>query len=73
MSICKKLLTELKLPILTSGITPEAVIQASKNDKKMEDGKVKFILLKDCGMAYIDRTVTEIEMKRALASILEET
>lgn len=69
----EKMLLDLELLITTSGITPEAVIQASKNDKKMEDGKVKFILLHGCGEACIDRTVTEAEMKTALDSILEES
>lgn len=65
------MLTALHMPVLARGITAEAVIEASKNDKKMVQGKVKFILLDGCGKAFIDRTVTDDEMKAALESILE--
>ena len=40
-----------------------------KNDKKMEAGVIRFILLDRVGHAYIDRTVTKDEMERALATI----
>ena len=39
--------------------------------KKMDGGKIKFILLKNIGQAYIDRQVTEEEMKRGLSMVLE--
>ncbi len=65
------MLTELNLPVSVQGIAAEDVIEASKNDKKMEQGKVKFILLNGCGEAFIDRTVSADEMKKALNSILE--
>ena len=45
------------------------MIAATKNDKKMEAGVIKFILLDRVGHAYIDRTVTKEEMERALAAI----
>ena len=52
-----------------SGVDPAQVIAATKNDKKMEAGVIKFILLDRVGHAYIDRTVTKEEMERALAAI----
>ena len=52
-----------------TGLDPEEVIAATKNDKKMEAGVIKFILLDRVGHAYIDRTVTKEEMERALAAI----
>lgn len=67
----KETLTELSMPTTVSGVTADAIIEASKNDKKMEQGKVKFILLNGCGKAFIDRTVTEQEIKAALNAILE--
>ena len=33
------------LPITFSGLTPEDILTATKLDKKMEQGKIKFILL----------------------------
>lgn len=68
----KKMLVSLDMPVKASGITAEAVIEASKNDKKMEQGKVKFILLNRCGEAFIDRTVTAEEMQTALKTVLED-
>lgn len=36
----------------------------------MEANQIKFILLKQIGNAYIDRTVTDDEMKRSLTDII---
>lgn len=52
-----------QLPVSVNGLTPEAVIAATKNDKKMEAGSVKFILLKETGEGYADKTVTDQEMR----------
>ena len=52
------------------GLSPDAVIRATKNDKKMDGGTVKFILLERIGDAYVDRTVTEEEMRLGLSFIL---
>ena len=57
------------MPVSVGGLTKEAVVAATKNDKKMEAGVIKFILLDRVGHAYIDRTVTKEEMERALAAI----
>ena len=45
-------------------------IAVSKNDKKMDAGKVKFILLKSVGDAYIDRDITDDQMRRALEGVI---
>ena len=68
----KGMLVSLNMPVKASGITAFDVIEASKNDKKMEQGKVKFILLNRCGEAFIDRTVTAEEMQTALKTVLED-
>lgn len=65
-----ELLEQFELPRTVTGISPEAVIRATKNDKKMDGGTVKFILLECVGDAYVDRTVTEEEMRRGLSYIL---
>ena len=49
-----------------SGVDPAQVIAATKNDKKMDSGKIKFILLHRIGEAFIDRTVTDEEMDACL-------
>ena len=47
----------------------EKVFEATFNDKKMEAGKIKFILLDGIGKAFIDREVSKIDMLEALNSI----
>lgn len=54
------------LPIFFKGISSEEVLQATKSDKKVVNGTVKFILLKKIGQAYIDTTVTDEEMMEAI-------
>ena len=54
-----------------SGVDPDQVIAATKNDKKMDGNTIKFILLKEIGTAYVDRQVTEEEMKLGLEAVLE--
>lgn len=54
------------LPISFDGLDSEAVVEATKKDKKMDAGKIRFILLKKLGRAYIDMTVTDQEMLDAV-------
>ncbi|MEG1780363.1 MAG: 3-dehydroquinate synthase [Clostridium sp.] len=65
----KRALQMFHIPDSVLGLSEEAVIEATKNDKKMESGVIKFILLKEIGTAYVDRTVTEDEMGQALEFI----
>lgn len=65
----KALMEYFSIPTCVSGLNTEEVIAATKNDKKMEAGVIKFVLLDRVGHAYIDRTVTKDEMERALATI----
>lgn len=57
-------------PVTVDGISVEDVIKVSKNDKKMDAGKIKFILLDRIGNAYIDKTVTDDEMRAALSKVI---
>lgn len=57
------------LPITVENIHPEEVVNLTKADKKMEGGRIKFILLKKIGKAVIDRTVTEEELLAAVKEI----
>lgn len=57
------------LPITVENIHPEEVVNLTKADKKMEGGRIKFILLKKIGKAVIDRTVTEEELLAAVKGI----
>lgn len=57
------------LPISVEGIDPQEILRLTKSDKKMESGKIKFILLKKIGKAVIDRTVTDEEILAAIQEI----
>ncbi len=57
------------LPITIEDIVPEEIVALTKSDKKMEDGKLKFVLLKKIGKAVIDNTVTEEDMLEAVKEI----
>lgn len=57
------------LPISIDSIDPEEILRLTKSDKKMENGQVKFILLKKVGKAVIDRTITDEEILDAIREI----
>ena len=57
------------LPTKVEGLNVNEIIKATKHDKKMEQGLIKFILLHEIGNAYVDKTVTEEEMKQGLEAI----
>ncbi len=57
-------------PSLPADISREELVQITKVDKKMENGAVKFILLKEIGEAEIVKTVTDDMMKEALCCLL---
>jgi len=68
-SICG-VLKSLHLPLNISGLTAEDIIKVSKNDKKMDAGKIRFVLLDGMGNAVIKNNVTDKEMSEALANII---
>ena len=57
------------LPISIEGINPEEILSFTKSDKKMENGKIKFVLLKKIGKAIIDKSVTDQEILDAINEI----
>lgn len=57
------------IPVTVSGLSWDAVYQATKSDKKMDSGSVKFILLKKIGEAYADRTLTEQEIQAGFDAV----
>ncbi len=64
------LLKAYRMPVSVSGIDPEQILEATKNDKKMDGGQIRFILLRAIGDAYIDCTVTADEIRRGLAAVI---
>ena len=57
------------LPISVDNIDPQEILRLTKSDKKMEAGKIKFVLLKKIGKAVIDTTVTDEEILAAINEI----
>lgn len=57
------------LPISVDGIDPQEILRLTKSDKKMESGKIKFVLLKKIGKAVVDKTVTDEEILAAIEEI----
>ncbi|MBR1758586.1 MAG: 3-dehydroquinate synthase [Lachnospiraceae bacterium] len=60
------------LPVNVSGLSSQEILSASKSDKKMDGGHVKFILLEEIGHAVIRRDVEDAELLSAIDSILVE-
>lgn len=65
------LLEEFNLPVSYSGLDESELIETILLDKKMESGKLKFILLKDIGNAVIDKTVSLKQLEKLMSSIKE--
>lgn len=57
------------LPISVDNIDLQEVLRLVKSDKKMEAGKIKFVLLKKIGKAVLDKSVTDEEILAALNEI----
>ena len=66
----RKMLRKYGFPTKVEGLDIFSILEVSKSDKKMENGVVKFILLKQLGDAIIDKTVTYDEMTQSLKEIL---
>lgn len=69
----EELLSNYKLPTRLPNdlsFSPEDVLAASKLDKKMEAGGIKFILLKEEGKAVIDKTVSDEEILYCLKEMM---
>ncbi len=58
------------LPISVEDIDKEAVLDITRSDKKADSDKIKFILLKKIGKAFVDDSVTRQEMDKALDEII---
>lgn len=65
-------LKAFSLPVFVSGVVVPDILKAAAKDKKMDAGKIKFVLLNEIGSAYIDLNVTDMEMKQACGFLLEK-
>ena len=58
------------LPLTVDSLKAEEILAATKKDKKMEAGHIKFILMDGIGKSFIDKTVTDMELLGAIREIL---
>ena len=70
VEMVKECFQKFELPVTVNGITEQDILAISKSDKKMEAGKIKFVLLKEVGNAYVDKTVTDEELLEAAKYII---
>lgn len=66
----EEVLTSYHLPVRTSGFDAQEILNATKSDKKMIGGKIKFTLLKSIGEAYSDLSLTDGELLEAIEYVL---
>lgn len=64
-------LQTLHLPVQIAGLQADEILCVSKNDKKMNAGQIRFILLERMGHAMMADDVTEQEMLHALESVIQ--
>ena len=59
------------LPVnISGGLTVDEIFETTRSDKKMEAGKIKFILLNSLGDAYIEYDLSESQIKNAINAII---
>lgn len=63
-------ISDFNLPVSTEGIEAEEVVKATLNDKKMDSGVIKFILIDGIGNGIIDRSLTGEQMIEAAETVL---
>lgn len=64
-------LSQFGLPVSASGLSAEDILSASKSDKKMISGKIKFILLRSVGDAYINPDLCDAQILSGISSVLK--
>ena len=66
----REVLSAFQLPICTDNLNAEDIVTATLNDKKMDSGIIKFIILTKIGNAQIDRNITKDMLLDAAQSII---
>ena len=66
----EKTISLFHLPTYVTGLKSEEVLNITKSDKKVESGKLKFILLSKIGNAIIDITITDSLLLEAINYVI---
>lgn len=62
----EQVLKSYGLPVRVGGLSAEDVLRTTKLDKKMEAGKIKFVLLNRIGEAFVTKDVEDEELLEAI-------
>ncbi len=63
-------LQHFAIPIRVGKIKADEIFSVSKSDKKMNAGKIKFVLLSSVGNAYVTSDLSQEQIRAGIASIL---
>ncbi|MBQ7676974.1 MAG: 3-dehydroquinate synthase, partial [Lachnospiraceae bacterium] len=58
--------------VALAGVKADDVLAATKSDKKMSGDRIRFILLKEIGYAYIAEDVTDEQLREAIAVVVTD-
>ena len=67
----ERLMAAVGLEARCRAMDQEEILQATRKDKKMDHGHVRFILLRQLGEAYIDHAVSDAQMLEGLRAIMQ--
>jgi 3-dehydroquinate synthase len=65
-----EVMNAFNIPVSVKGLMAHDIVGLTKNDKKMDSGTIRFILLEQIGKAYVDTSVTDADMSEGLLPIL---
>lgn len=68
----KETLVHFGLPVSVCHLSAEEILSVTKSDKKMSAGKIRFVLLKSIGSAYIHADISDAQILDGISSVLEE-
>lgn len=63
-------ITSFHLPTYVTGLSSDDVLDVTKSDKKVESGRLKFILLSKIGNAIIDTDITDARLLEAINYVI---
>lgn len=68
----RELIADYDLPLSAEGMSVDEVLAATKSDKKMSGGHIRFILLERIGKAVIDGQVTDEELREVIGEVVSQ-
>ncbi len=68
------LLRDFHLPVQLEGysFTPEEILQATKSDKKMQAGRIRFVFLKEIGTAYLEDGLSDEMLLEGISYLMPD-